>query len=64
MPKPSIDKEKAINTWKIPCFPCEFLEKCGVGQDHNPIECLHFNMWLIHRGKLEEPQSATTECPE
>ncbi|MFW9995382.1 MAG: hypothetical protein ACFFD4_25320 [Candidatus Odinarchaeota archaeon] len=37
---------------KIPCFICDILDRCGVGQEHSPIECGNFNKWL--KQKLEK----------
>ncbi len=57
----TISKTKKIDhleakTWEIPCFPCEFLDLCGVGQDKNPIECVRLNRWILHRGEIEEAE--------
>ncbi|MHA2330635.1 MAG: hypothetical protein ACXAEU_01290 [Candidatus Hodarchaeales archaeon] len=30
----------------IPCFICDILDRCGVGQEHSPIDCKNFNSWL------------------
>lgn len=30
----------------IPCFTCEYLEKCGEGAEINPIKCEKINKWL------------------
>ncbi|MFX1511231.1 MAG: hypothetical protein ACFFCQ_01435 [Promethearchaeota archaeon] len=53
--------QKGSKAWTIPCFPCEFLDLCGVGQDNNPIECVRMNTWIIHRGIIEEETENETE---
>lgn len=30
----------------VPCFTCDILDRCGVGQEHSPIECTNLNQWL------------------
>ncbi|MHA1167779.1 MAG: hypothetical protein ACTSP4_03700 [Candidatus Hodarchaeales archaeon] len=36
----------------IPCFICDILDRCGVGQEHSPIECVNLNHWL--KEKLDQ----------
>ena len=30
----------------LPCFVCEHLERCGIGQDRNQLECDCLNDFL------------------
>ncbi|MFX0211881.1 MAG: hypothetical protein ACFFDT_38250 [Candidatus Hodarchaeota archaeon] len=54
MSKSNETSQAGSKAWKIPCFPCENLDKCGVGQDQNPIECIRMNTWILNRGIIEE----------
>lgn len=43
-------------TWG-PCLVCDLLERCGIGQQNNPINCRTYNSWLakiIHGENPEE----------
>ncbi|MHA1976795.1 MAG: hypothetical protein ACW98I_07860 [Candidatus Hodarchaeales archaeon] len=33
--------------WDSPCLICDHLERCGVGQEFNPIGCPWLNNYLV-----------------
>ncbi len=35
----------------IPCFTCEYLQKCGEGAEINPIKCEKINRWIMEQLK-------------
>lgn len=35
----------------IPCFTCEYLEKCGEGAEINPTKCDKINKWILEQIK-------------
>ncbi|WEU40757.1 MAG: hypothetical protein OdinLCB4_002215 [Candidatus Odinarchaeum yellowstonii] len=46
---PVVKTEQSVKYDKLdncPCFDCEDLTKCGVGNDINPILCIKQNNWL------------------
>jgi hypothetical protein len=45
----------------MPCFVCEHLERCGIGQDHTPMECSCLTDFLDNDlgKKKNEPQEKT-----
>jgi len=38
----------------IPCFTCEYLERCGEGAEINPIKCKKINKWLSEYVRKKE----------
>jgi len=32
--------------WTCPCMICDHLERCGIGQDFNPIGCPWMNHYI------------------
>ena len=40
------DYPELTEPWDVPCIICDHLERCGIGQEFNPIGCPWFNHFL------------------
>ncbi|MHA1941030.1 MAG: hypothetical protein ACXACP_07680 [Candidatus Hodarchaeales archaeon] len=32
--------------WNVPCMICDHLERCGIGQEFNPVGCPWLNNFI------------------
>ena len=35
--------------FSIPCFICPNLDRCGIGQEHTPLECPELSHWVTEQ---------------
>ena len=35
-----------LTPWNVPCMICDHLERCGIGQEFNPIGCPWLNNFI------------------
>ncbi len=57
---PIVKTEQPVKYDKLddcPCFDCEDLQKCGVGNDVNPISCVKQNNWIKELEKQADSKS-------
>ena len=40
------DYPSLTEPWTCPCMICDHLERCGIGQDFNPIGCPRMNHYI------------------